>query len=403
MQRFVNNFVFRVDSVIILQKLCYHHKFRNKLIQRQQRLLDKFDREVRDTMERIKTNQKVKIKRKKVSLSTTTKTLMMDSENQINAIREWNYPSGSPEQLVIRRQGMQQSFITSRMRILNTNFLRATAEIFATDAELSKLLIEFRFRITNVRVSSDYQYMQVYWTNENADDRQEIGAILNNNKGRLHELLAEMQYSRTVPWILFVFDLQASNEQEIERRLEKCRAELESMGKINPEQSSYPLVDRISTAGSPSVNIDDIKQLSYQTQADEYDRMEMPVDMFKKYAPDLDYEALMSKVMQNMPRTRAQHEHDLSQMKALGDFEAEPFVSIPNSKQPTQPIDYNTENRIKAIRKFVQLNRKRKDKVERRLKLSILSEEIGRFDDYESLKEQLEKRYSQLFPDQIEN
>ena len=408
MQHFLANFIFRINPVIASQQMRGHHLFRQTLLKQQQRLLDKFDREVRDTMERIKTNQKVKIKRKKAALSATTKALMMDSKNHINPIvKEWNYPTGSPEQLVIRRQGLQQSFITSRMRILNTNFLRATAEIFATDSHLSKLILEFKFRITDVRVSGDYQYLQVYWTNENADDRKEICSILNSNKGRLHELLIGMQFARNVPWIQFVFDLQASNEQEIEQRLEKCRAELAINDKIKANQSSYPLVDRISTAGSSSsTSIDDIKQLSYQSQANEYDEMKMPANMFKKYVPNLDYETLMNKVIQNMPRTRAQHQEDLLQMKALGNPDSEPLLnSIPNSKQiaQTQPINYDTENRIKSIRKFVQLNRKRKDKMERRLKLSILSEEIERFDDYGELKEQLEQRYRQLFPDQIES
>ncbi|OTF83901.1 hypothetical protein BLA29_000469 [Euroglyphus maynei] len=402
MQHFLANLAFRINSVVTSsQHRCCHHLFRNTLIQQQQRLLDKFDREVRDTMERIKTNQRVKIKRKKASLSATTKALMMDSENRINpTVSEWNYPAGSPEQLVIRRQGLQQSFITSRMRILNTNFLRATAEIFATDAHLSKLIIEFRFRITDVRVSSNYQYLQVYWTNENADDRQEIGTILNSNKGRLHELLIGMQFARNVPWIQFVFDLQASNDQEIEQRLEKCRAQSGNIEKINPEQYCHSIVDRISEGERPSSHVDDI---SYRSHANEYDEMRMPADIFRKYVPDLDYEALMNKVMQNMPRTRAQHEEDLLQMKALENHSLgeSPFASQQRTASAAQPIDYDTENRIKAIRKFVQLNKKRKDKMERRLKRSILSEEIERFDDYGDLKERLEQRYEELFPDQM--
>lgn len=59
-------------------------------------------------------------------------------------------PEGSPEALVMKRDGMSKTFLTSRMKVLNNNFTRAVSEIFATDEELVAKCEEFKMKLTQV-------------------------------------------------------------------------------------------------------------------------------------------------------------------------------------------------------------------------------------------------------------
>src|SRR5699024_4889085 len=65
------------------------------------------------------------------------------------------------------------------------------------------------------------------------------------------------------------------------------------------------------------------------------------------------------------------------------------------------PVDYNTEERIQAIKKFVQLKRKQRNKSDLKLKRLILSQEAERFDDYDQLRQVLEQRFSNTFRDVV--
>lgn len=126
----------------------WHMKFNATMGKRQSRLLGKFDQEIEDTIDKIKNNKRIKIKRKKASLMETTKILLDKCSSQ-SAMNN-NYPEGSPEQLVIRREGMTSTFLSTRMKILNNNFLRSITEIFVTDEEFSQMMTKYKFRITEV-------------------------------------------------------------------------------------------------------------------------------------------------------------------------------------------------------------------------------------------------------------
>ena len=100
-------------------------------------------------MEKIKRNRKVKMTRGRAAIAQTTSLLLKQGESSVgsNGLDGGaGLSEGSPEQLVVRREGMSRTFLTTRMKVLNTNFSRAVAEIFVADDELAKLMEEYKIR-----------------------------------------------------------------------------------------------------------------------------------------------------------------------------------------------------------------------------------------------------------------
>src|SRR5699024_8460611 len=100
-------------------------------------------------------------------------------------------------------------------------------------------------------------------------------------------------------------------------------------------------------------------------------------------------------------RSRAQHRlssQELnSSINAVGDHlpPLDPSQEAINSSHN----EYNTEERIRAIKKFVQLNKKRRNKMELKLKRMILEQEIDRMGSYEELREKLEESMAEVYKD----
>ena len=136
----------------IFHYLQFHReasRFSASLYEKQLRMLDRFDHDIETITQKLNTNQKVKIKRNKKLFAQTLeflKTAKITGDYDVPT----NVPSGSPDQLIVRRDGMKKFFLSTRMKILNNNFMRAVCEILATENELSKKIEEYKVRITQV-------------------------------------------------------------------------------------------------------------------------------------------------------------------------------------------------------------------------------------------------------------
>lgn len=147
-----------INCSLVIRRCC-HFKFKPGLLSKQSTMLKRFNDDIETTMEKIKRKKKVKVTRGRAALTQTTSLLMslanpQSFESQTSEQLESGISEGSPEQLVVRRDGMSRSFLTTRMKVLNTNFSRAVAEIFVADEELAKLLEEYQIRITQVSLMS---------------------------------------------------------------------------------------------------------------------------------------------------------------------------------------------------------------------------------------------------------
>ena len=61
--------------------------------------------------------------------------------------------------------------------------------------------------------------MQIYWVTDDTEiDRKIVSDFLNSNRGLMHEMLISSHVIKSVPWISFIYDLQATYEREIENR-----------------------------------------------------------------------------------------------------------------------------------------------------------------------------------------
>jgi len=240
-----------------------------------------------------------------------------------------------------------------------------------------------------------------------------ISHYLNSNKGKIHELLIETQYTNHVPWIVFVYDLQEANEHEVFVRLKKCQQELAdfSQNEENIEKESincqkedaqseqtFKLDDQISFEDPiEEITVEEMYQrmTKCNLEGDSQLKIKMPEDMSLNVF-NLDYEYLMNKVLHNMGRYRTIHKDSAFNLNTLGQ-PLPPLEASSNSNN--NEINYNTEERIKSIKKFVDINKKRRNKTQLALKRMILQEEVERMGTYEQLRERYQMRIEEHFKD----
>lgn len=143
-----------INCTLLIRRCC-HFKFKASNLAKQATILKRFNDDIEATMEKIKRNRKVKVSRGRAAIAQTTSVLLKQGEMAPVGTRDEfdsgaGISEGSPEQLAIRREGMSRTFLTTRMKVLNTNFSRVVAEIFVADEEMAKLVEDFSIRITQV-------------------------------------------------------------------------------------------------------------------------------------------------------------------------------------------------------------------------------------------------------------
>lgn len=230
--------------------------------------------------------------------------------------------------------------------------------------------------------------------------------FLNTNKGIIHEQLIDSHFIKTIPWISFVYDVQASGDRDIENRLAKVRHEFEKF-----QQKSQDVPEATKVKFEPKLE----KQINFQSSIEEFDLDEYQkktlhnsnsVDVYKNLkfrkpedmimnVLNLDYEGIMDKVLKNMSITRAQHRQ--SNLYGIGEHLPPITPADQNESQP--PVSYNTEERIKAIRKFAIMNKKQKNKFSSKHERLLLDEENARLEDYQQLHEIMDEQYAKTFED----
>lgn len=205
----------------------------------------------------------------------------------------------------------------------------------------------------------------------------------------------------SVPWISFIYDSQANYEYELNIRFEKIREQQQqqqSASKSETISSNKPLFNRISfDEPLEAIKMEDynLKKDWMQYKPDDvyrFHKLRMPTQM-KMNNANLDYENLMNKVLGSMARgRRARTAFDTSNCYALD----EPLPPLEGTQAPNyEQAEYNTEERINAIKKFVTMRRLDKNKAQLRLRRELLAEEMARFDNLSALKDALEERYTE--------
>ena len=218
------------------------------------------------------------------------------------------------------------------------------------------------------------------------------------------------KYTHSAPWISFIYDLQKDYEFKLQKTLEICKqdwrdenAQDESIEKEQKEEEEKILTSKNLNfeENIEKVDLDEYFYDALKTNTNDsytYLRLRSPEGMDQNIA-SLDYSAMMNKVLQNLKRTRSKVEAQTltTSMQDVGVHL--PPVNIYEHITPNTEMDYNTEERIKSIKKFVQLNRKKASKADNRQKRKILQDELDKFVSYEDLRDKLEEKMDKHFHD----
>lgn len=254
--------------------------------------------------------------------------------------------------------------------------------------------------------------MQIYWVTDDTEiDRKIVSDFLNSNRGLMHEMLISSHVIKSVPWISFIYDLQATYEREIENRLKiigQDFANLESNPDSNVENSLNSQIEfhdtKVDFKKQVNVNdfineidIDDYLKNKFNFNTNEIYKslkLNLPEDMSLNML-NLDYESLMNKVLQNMHITRAHHRQLNPYLHSVG--EHLPPIDPASPQLNNEPVFYNTEERINAIKKFSVMNKKNKNYSLKKLEKMLIDEENHRLDEYEHLRDAIDEQYSKSF------
>ena len=260
-----------------------------------------------------------------------------------------------------------------------------------------------------VRVSQDSRFLHIYWAKFNSNiDMKTTTESLNTQKGKIRELLFEANFTNAVPWIIFVYDLQESYEYEVSMLLEKCKKDLinEEVAMNDTDNKGLNINKNYKVTGQvifedpfKTVKLDDYFQKILKTNLQDYYstlKLKLPEDM-PLNTFNLDYEFLMNKVLHNLHRNRDKYRLSYYNMNSVS--EHLPLIDENKVNCNLNYIDYQTDERIKAIKKFVFLNKKRKNKALLKLKRKILLEEVDRLESYEEIREMMEKRIKDVYQD----
>lgn len=138
--------------------------------------------------------------------------------------KRW-YPSeGSPENASFsgisktKKQGKNSS---RRVTVLNKLFMKNVTDLLAT-GEISEAIVGKGLEISRVKVTSDFQGVNVFWIAKGTSTDNEIESTLSRCAGILRHELSQLRLMGEVPRIHFVKDKIYANIAEVQNILQKC-------------------------------------------------------------------------------------------------------------------------------------------------------------------------------------
>lgn len=162
-----------------------------------------------------------------------------------------------------------------RINVLNKLFMKNITDLMATGS-VSEDLLGRQLEISQVKVTSDFQLVNVFWVTKGIDDDNIIQKMLDNAAIPLRHELSQLRVMGQVPRINFIKDKQYAKVVEVEKLLAVadfgCTDDLEDSD-----------LNLVASPKSPSI----------------YDNLPlMRQDLF-----DLDRGMIMEKIMRNMKKT----------------------------------------------------------------------------------------------------
>ncbi len=236
-----------------------------------------------------------------------------------------------------------------------------------------------------VRVDNGCNNLNIYWVSK-CEDTKRVAQMLDQMKGKLHQHLIDRNFMTSVPWIQFVLDIQENHTEEVERVLKKCDFGEDYKPFDNTLfETPYEKINRLDEKPNSKLN----DRFENSEKVYELLTLQKPNDM-KMNLLGLDYELIMNIVLSNLKKSRAQHRS----FNAVADPLPPPDWSIPltqlNINNESDAV-YNTEERIKVMKKFLIENRKKKQKLSREARKRQILEQMALRDEMNDRINRLEE------------
>lgn len=207
-------------------------------------------------------------------------------------------------------------------------------------------------------------HVNLYWITSESDVER-ISEMLNGPlKGNLHQNMLDRHIMNRIPLITFVYDTHENHLQEIERLL-KIADYGEDFVPNDPTLFETPYETLSKSSGKPPG-----KQNAIEVTYDCI-KLQKPPDM-KMDVFGLEYEKIMNIVLENLNKSRAQHRS----FNAVADPLPPPdwFNQI---KPPQDEPVYDTDFRLKMMKKFLVDNRKKRQRLSRTARKNEILEKLS--------------------------
>ncbi|CAN7992363.1 unnamed protein product [Ixodes hexagonus] len=242
---------------------------------------------------------------------------------------------------------------TRRQKVLNTIFMENISNIM-TAGEIGDSLKGLAVELTEVRISPDCTYLNVYWTTSLNEPgiQEKISDRLRACAGPLKTELINCQFMGKAPKITFVRDVTHGRAEATERLIEEvCRDLPDDLEDTTSDGQLSQVADSAEEAKAPEGGL---SQPSVAAPT--------PPEDMKRDVYGLDRAALMRQVLLKMKRARGAHRTLADDPE--GDSQDEGLA--PES-------DRLSEASVAGIAEFVQHRRLKKQLVERNKRQAICS------------------------------
>lgn len=108
-----------------------------------------------------------------------------------------------------------------RVAVLNKLFMTHITDRMAT-GEASEFILGHCIEVSRVKITNDFQKVNVYWISKGNENDKEIERILNASAGSIRHELSQLRLMGEVPKIYFLKDLRFARIAEVDALLERA-------------------------------------------------------------------------------------------------------------------------------------------------------------------------------------
>uniref|UniRef100_A0A336LLF1 CSON012018 protein n=1 Tax=Culicoides sonorensis TaxID=179676 RepID=A0A336LLF1_CULSO len=198
-------------------------------------------------------------------------------------------PKVLPSASLINKREMSKQGLR-RVNVLNKLFMRNITDLMAT-GEISEELLGKGIQISRVKVTPDFNIVNVFWVASGKDGDVEIEKTLKKAAGAIKHELSELRVMGVVPHITFVKDKKLALVNEVEELLKVAEYPKDYV----PSQTAERLKDEFELHHSLSKDlIKKIQALESSESKEDFDELPLPEMQHNVFG--LDHNEIMRKI-----------------------------------------------------------------------------------------------------------